>query len=101
LHFTLDRCIIIIIDEKTVSANYWMANPESITPASYHLHLKDIPYLVTIFNAWKERKIKMVYDLKGDEKTSTAEYILSNTELKLLPSSPHLHECRVYLDNPR
>ena len=86
LHFALDRCILIIIDEKTVSANYWMANPESRTPASYHLLLKDIPYLVATFNAWKERKTKMVYDLNGDEKSSTVEYIFSKTTLKHLPA---------------
>jgi signal transduction histidine kinase len=86
LHFTLDRCIIIIIDEKSASAKYWMANPESLTASSYHLQLKDIPYLIATLNGWKERKIKMVYDLKGDEKSATAEYILSKTELRLLPA---------------
>src|SRR5678809_1073874 len=85
LHFTLDRCIIIIVDEKTMSANYWMANPESRTPTSYHLQLKDIPYFTATFNAWKDRKTKMVYDLKGDEKSSTVEYIFSKTELRSLP----------------
>jgi signal transduction histidine kinase/DNA-directed RNA polymerase subunit N (RpoN/RPB10) len=86
LHFTLDRCIIIIIDEKSASAKYWMANPESLTAASYHLQLKDVPYLIATLNGWKERKIKMVYDLKGDEKSATAEYILTKTELRLLPA---------------
>jgi hypothetical protein len=27
LHFTLDRCILIIIDEDSRSAKYWMSNP--------------------------------------------------------------------------
>jgi len=85
LHFTLDRCIIIIIDEKSMSANYWMANPESKTPTSYHVQLKGIPYLDFTFNSWKERKPKVVYDLKGDEKTASVKYIFSKTELKNLP----------------
>ncbi len=85
LHFTLDRCLIIIIDEKSMSANYWMANPESKTPTSYHLQLRDIPLLIATFNAWKEGKPKMVYDLKGDEKSSTVKHIFSQTELRLLP----------------
>ena len=85
LHFALDRCIIIIVDEKSVSANYWMANPESRTPTFYHLKLKDIPYLIATFNGWKERKAKMVYDLNGDEKNSTVKYIFSKTDLKFLP----------------
>jgi signal transduction histidine kinase/tetratricopeptide (TPR) repeat protein len=85
LHFTLDRCIIIIIDEKSESANYWMANPESKTPTSYHLKMEGIPYLDFIFNSWKERKTKIVYDLKGDEKTASVKYIFSKTELKHLP----------------
>ena len=86
LHFTLDRCIIIIVDEKSASADYWMANPESKTPTSYHLEFRDIPYLIATFNAWKERKVKTVYDLKGNEKSSTVDYIFSKTELQLLPA---------------
>jgi signal transduction histidine kinase/DNA-directed RNA polymerase subunit N (RpoN/RPB10) len=85
LHFTLDRCIIIIVDEKSMSANYWMANPESKTPASYHVQLQGIPYLDFTFSVWKERKTKVVYDLKGEEKTASVEYIFSKTELKNLP----------------
>jgi signal transduction histidine kinase len=88
LHFILDRCIITIIDESSRSAKYWMANPEvDKTPTAYHVKLSDVPYLVATFNAWKERKSKWVYDLKEDEKAATAEYMLRETEMSLLPEA--------------
>ncbi|MEP6617464.1 MAG: hypothetical protein ABJA57_12830, partial [Ginsengibacter sp.] len=86
LHFTLDRCIIIIIDEQSASGDYWMANPElNQTPRSYHVELRELPYLIATLNAWKERQPKWIYDLKGTDKTATVEYIFSKTELMLLP----------------
>jgi signal transduction histidine kinase len=86
LHFKLDRCIITIIDENSRSARYWMANPEiDNIPIAYHVKLDELPYLIATFNAWKERKTKWVYDLKDEEKRATAEYMLTKTELRLLP----------------
>jgi hypothetical protein len=86
LHFTLDRCIITIIDEKSKSARYWMANPEvTETPMSYHVPLNENSYMKATFEAWKNRKAKWVYDLKGKEKTETVDYIFNKTELRFLP----------------
>ncbi|MFI5156399.1 MAG: hypothetical protein ACHQEM_09445, partial [Chitinophagales bacterium] len=88
LHFNLDRCIISIIHEESRSARWWMANPEvDKTPISYHVRLDENPYFMATFNAWKERKSKWVYDLKGKEKKATVEYIFSKTELRLLPEA--------------
>ncbi len=86
LHFTLDRCIIIIIDKNSISANYWMANPEvDKTPRAYNVKLGGIPYFVATYNGWKERNPKWIYDLKGADKSATVEYLFGQTELKLLP----------------
>ena len=74
LHITLDRCIITIIDEKSRSAMYWMANPElDKTPTAYRVRLDEFPYFMATFTAWKERKPKWVYDLKEAEKRATVE----------------------------
>ena len=88
LHITLDRCIITIIDEKSRSAMYWMANPElDKTPTAYRVRLDEFPYFMATFTAWKERKPKWVYDLNEAEKRATVEYIFSKTELSLLPEA--------------
>ena len=86
LHMVLDRCIITVIEEASGTVQYWMANPEvNKTASSYLIRLDEIPYFKASFEAWKQRKAKWVYDLKGEEKKQTVEYIFSKTELRFLP----------------
>ncbi|MGB3075762.1 MAG: hypothetical protein WBB36_10605, partial [Chitinophagales bacterium] len=86
LDFALTRCIIKIIDEPTYSARWWMANAEADkTPSSFYTKFNELPYFVSVFNAWKERNSKWVYELNGTDKVSLDDYLFSETELRLLP----------------
>ncbi|MES2881285.1 MAG: ATP-binding protein [Bacteroidota bacterium] len=83
----LDRCFIIIYDTQTMGSTWWMSNPE--TPAEpiglfvkYHEH----PAYLAHLNAWKERKIKWVYILEGDNKKTWDQFLFADTELTQLPS---------------
>ncbi len=88
LHFSLDRCLILIIDEKTVSAQQWLANPEiDQTPLSYKVPLQEVDVFKSIFNAWQQRLNKHIYKLSGAPKDESLEYLFGKTEMKLLPDA--------------
>ncbi len=86
LGFELSRCIIWIIDEKTLSARTWMANVETEkTPQCFVLKFLDLPYYTAILNAWKERNPKFIYELKGAEKQAMDDMLFNMPEMKDLP----------------
>jgi len=88
LDLVLDRCIIWIFDSETLSAKVWMANSEdNRTADSYHIKRLDHPYYKAIIKAWKEKKAKWVYDLKGANKRSIDDLLLKETELSKLPEA--------------
>jgi signal transduction histidine kinase len=63
-----------------------MANAEADkTPSSFYTKFNELPYFVSVFNAWKERNSKWVYELNGTDKVSLDDYLFSETELRLLP----------------
>jgi signal transduction histidine kinase len=88
LHFSLDRCIIIIFDPETNGSNWWLANPEpGVVPIDlfikYHEHT---PYL-DILNAWKTRILKWQYLLEGNTKKDWDNFLFTETDLSHLPAS--------------
>jgi len=84
LHFTLARCLIWIIDAETLSATTWMANP-GVEAAAYQMQYFDHPYYKGIIKAWKERKTKWAYELKGEEKRALDDIVLNLPALKNTP----------------
>ena len=88
LDLILKRCIIWIFDETTLASRVWMSNSEDKNAAdSYHIPKLNHPYYESIIQGWKERKLKWVYDLQGDDKRTIDELLLSETELFLLPEA--------------
>ncbi len=84
LNFSPTGCLIWIIDPDTLSAQTWMANPEA-GASCYHMPHHDHPYFNALIKAWKERKPQWVYELKGEEKHSLTEHVLSLPETKDTP----------------
>ena len=86
LHFSLDRCVILIFDPATNGSNWWLANPEpGVVPIDlfikYHEHK---PYL-DILNAWKTRMLKWQYLLEGNSKKEWDHFLFTETDLSHLP----------------
>jgi signal transduction histidine kinase len=86
LHFLLDRCIIMIYDQKTNGSTWWMANPEpGAIPVGlfvkYHWHIPYQEYL----KAWNNRTQKWEYCLDGSSKKQWDNFIFTETDLSLLP----------------
>ncbi|HEX6849655.1 MAG TPA: ATP-binding protein [Chitinophagaceae bacterium] len=85
LDLILARCIIWIFDSVSFEARMWMANSEDKRIAkSYFIKRIHHPYYDAILSGWKERKIKWVYDLKGDDKKTIDQILLNETELSQL-----------------
>ena len=86
LHFSLDRCIIMINDPQTNGSTWWMSNSEkaSLPIGSFVKYHEHPPYLAYI-NAWKARTLKWRYLLQGTEKKEWDEFLFAETELSLLP----------------
>ncbi len=83
LDFALALCIINIINGKDRSNTVWAANPEvSDYPESYYLKFEDHKFHHGMWKAWKERKEKWVYTIKGSEKKIYQEYLFNETEFK-------------------
>jgi signal transduction histidine kinase/DNA-directed RNA polymerase subunit N (RpoN/RPB10) len=88
LDFALTWCIINIIDESSMSNTVWAANPDiNKPPESYHMLFEDYPFHHAMMKGWKERKIKSVYTLEGDEKRIYDDYLFSETEFKRTPEA--------------
>jgi len=81
LDFTLTRTILWLFDEKSKSYEVWLANSEvDKSPESFQnpvIH----PYHKRLFKAWKERRRKWVYELKGEEKKKLDQYLFGMPDL--------------------
>jgi len=86
LDVALSWCLITILDEASWSCRVWRANTQSDRlPESYFLPFADYPFQNGIIKAWKERREKWVYELKGEEKKAIDEYMFTKTEYRRLP----------------
>ena len=85
LDFSLTRTMLWLFDEESYSCEVWMANSETDkAPGSLRFTIEH-PFHERIFNAWKERKTKWVYELKGEEKKQLDDYLFTKTIAANLP----------------
>jgi signal transduction histidine kinase len=83
----LDRCLVLLVNPKTLDTQWILANPELPShPVSYHVKYHEhTPYLKYL-EAWKNRTEKWEYVLEGKEKLEWDDFIFEETELKNLPA---------------
>jgi signal transduction histidine kinase len=86
LDVILVRCLIAIYDYKTYDANWWMANSE-VPEKPINLYIKhlDVPANIAFNTKLREKPLKWVYIMEGDEKKEWDERMLTETELSTLP----------------
>jgi len=88
LDLALSWCMINIIDEPSMSNIVWGANPEiGKAPESYHMLFEDYRFHHEMFKAWKEKKDKWVFVLKGAEKEIYDTYLFNETEFRRVPEA--------------
>ena len=88
LDLALSWCMINIIDEPSMSNMVWGANPEiGKAPESYHMLFEDYRFHHEMFKAWKEKKDKWVFVLKGAEKEIYDTYLFNETEFRRVPEA--------------
>ncbi|MGB5781786.1 MAG: ATP-binding protein [Eudoraea sp.] len=88
LDLALSWCMINIIDEPSMSNIVWGANPEiGKAPESYHMLFEDYRFHHEMFKAWKEKKDKWVFVLKGAEKEIYDAYLFNETEFRRVPEA--------------
>jgi signal transduction histidine kinase/ketosteroid isomerase-like protein len=86
LDLKLDRCFIILFDEATGDATWWMASGDnSSLKRGYHVPFhKNSPHLPYL-KAWSNQDSSWKHVLKGAEKKKWDEFMFSQTELAQLP----------------
>ncbi|MEP1306084.1 MAG: ATP-binding protein [Balneola sp.] len=86
LELQLTRCIIGIFETDTKACRWWLANSEDpLKPNSFHIPYHEAPAYQAFLKAWKKRKPKYEYLLKGSEKEEWDEYLFTETGLSQLP----------------
>tara|TARA_R110002167_G_scaffold253623_3_gene459947 strand:- start:80 stop:5902 length:5823 start_codon:yes stop_codon:yes gene_type:complete len=85
LDFSLQMCIINIINEKDNSNMVWATNPNEGIPDSYYMKFEDYPFHHAMMKAYKEQKTKYVYTIEGEEKLIYDDYLFGKTEFKKFP----------------
>lgn len=86
LDIALNWCLITILDEASWSCRVWRANSAGDpSPQCYLLPFADYPFQNAIMQAWKERREKWTYELKGAEKKAIDEYMFTRTDYQRLP----------------
>jgi len=87
LDLTLIGCDIIIFDNQTNSSQWWMVNSEAPTePFSFFVKYHQHPPYLAFIDGWKQRKLRWVYDLKGNTKKEWDDFLFNETEFSLFPS---------------
>jgi signal transduction histidine kinase len=86
LDLILTRCVIMIYDQKTNDARWWMTNSEAPEqPMNFQVQYHEHPPNLAYIQGWKERKIKWQYVLEGKIKEDWDDFIFMHTELSQLP----------------
>ena len=81
LDIALSACIINIIDGESQSNTVWFTGVEDgMALQSFHMKFEGYPFHDAMWNAWKAKKAKYVYTLKGQEKRTYDDYLLNETE---------------------
>ncbi len=86
LDLILDRCLVMLVDPKTLNTTWVLSNPETPKEPSNHLvqYHEHRPYLAYL-DAWEKRTEKWQYILEGDEKRKWDQFLFYQTELSQLP----------------
>ena len=86
LHFSFDRCIIMIFDPETNGSTWWLANPEpgEVPVGLFVKYSEHTPYLDQL-NAWRSRILKWQYLMEGNNKKEWDGFLFTETDLSLLP----------------
>lgn len=82
----LDRCIILIVDPKTLGINWYLSGKEGLLSnngfyVQNNTHLSHQAYL----EGWRTKRKKWQYNLSGEEKKRWDAFGFSQTELLQLP----------------
>jgi signal transduction histidine kinase len=86
LDFSLNFCIINIINEPDSSNTVWAANPEEgKAPESYYMRFEDFPFHHAMMREWKAQTPKFVYVMEGEEKKIYDDYLFTQTEFRRFP----------------
>ena len=86
LDLILDRCFIMIYDNKSMGVTWWMSNPEApLQPIGLFVKYHEQPPYLAFIKGWKERNLKWQYVLEGEVKKTWDKFLFVETELSQLP----------------
>ena len=86
LDLILDRCFIMIYDNKSRGVTWWMSNPEApLQPIGLFVKYHEQPPYRAFIKGWKERNLKWQYVLEGEVKKTWDKFLFVETELSHLP----------------
>ncbi|HEX6169969.1 MAG TPA: hypothetical protein VFZ33_09760, partial [Chitinophagaceae bacterium] len=86
LDLILDRCFIMIYDNKSMGVTWWMSNPEApLQPIGLFVKYHEQPPYLAFLKGWKERNLKWQYILEGEVKKTWDKFLFVETELSQLP----------------
>ncbi|HJS56161.1 MAG TPA: ATP-binding protein, partial [Chitinophagaceae bacterium] len=86
LDLILDRCFIMIYDNKSMGVTWWMSNPEApLQPIGLFVKYHEQPPYLAFIAGWKERNLKWQYVLEGEVKKTWDKFLFVETELSQLP----------------
>lgn len=86
LEASLERCVIMIIDEQTKGMTWWMAGgDDALIEDGFYVQFSQHPWQLAYLKAWEERVEKWQYLIEGQEKQNFDEFVFNETELSKLP----------------
>ncbi|HLO82257.1 MAG TPA: ATP-binding protein [Chitinophagaceae bacterium] len=86
LDISLTRTLIMINDPETLDSIWWMANSEAPTqPMGFPVQYHEYPPYIAYMKAWKQKELKFLYVLEGQDKIGWDDFIFSETGLARLP----------------
>ncbi len=86
LELVLTRSVIIIYESDTYTCLWWMANSESASrPMNFLVKYDEQPFFQAYRKGWQEKNLKWVFELEGEDKVKTDDFLFNETELSLLP----------------
>ena len=87
LDLVLIGSVIMIFDSETNASRWYMVNAEAPSePLNFFIKYHEHPPYLDFIKAWKERKLKWQYELKGNIKKEWDDFLFNETELALIPA---------------
>lgn len=86
LDFVLDRCLVQIVDPKTLDSTWILSNPETPgVPTSHQVPFHQYNPYLKYLEAWRQRLERSSFILEGEEKKTWDRFLFSQTDLAKLP----------------